>query len=139
MKFIFFWGFFKLAKTELHVFQGFFIWEVECSFFCCKLAGFFHEKKLFFFSMTPFCTVFLKIHLVNKHSTRYDFIFFFSLIDCTSIQALGRQKFWREWNERGRTLFWNCLAWRLNQFDPTSLSPTFAWALSWPSMPSRYI
>ena len=91
-------------------------------FFFKKPGGFFHEKKTVFFSMVFFqwdffCTVFFKVDLLEKHPTRYDFIFFFSLINLTSIQALGRQKFWRRWNERGRTLFWNCLAWRLNQFD----------------------
>ena len=143
-----FWVFRKLKKKHKskHMIQilGFFISDVEWSVFFQKTRWFFSWKKTGFFSMVFFqwdffCTVFFKVDLLDKHPTRYDFIFFFSLINLTSIQALGRQKFWRLWNERRRTLFWNCLAWRLNQFDSTSLSPTFTWALSWPSMPSRYI
>ena len=139
-----FWAF-VACKNESHVFWGFFISDVEWSVFFQKTRWFFSWKKTVFFSMVFFSkrlflhSFFSKLIFLIKHPTRYDFIFFFSLIDLTSIQALGRKKCWRLRNERRRTLFWNCLAWRLNQFDSTSLSPTFTWALSWPSMPSRYI
>ena len=101
-------------------------------FFSKNQVVFFMKKNWFFFNgffqrfffNDFFCTVFFKVDLVDKHSTRYDFIFFFSLIDFTSIQSLGRQKLTiMKWTQKDTVL--KLLGLTLKSIWPDFTQPDF--------------